>query len=182
MRKTCRLVRAAGMLVGLVAGTACGGPVADDAAIAAQLMQADRDFAKDTAERGIEGWVGALSADAARVDLHGSIGRGPEGARQQDASLFADPNVRLTWEPTDAGVFEDRRHGFTRGRYRVLQSNPAGGDPRVTAAGAYLTIWRRDGDRWKVILDTGAPDPPGRAGGSPHPEPDPPGGPAAPQG
>ena len=35
----------------------------------------------------------------------------------------------------------------------------AGSEPRVSAAGAYLTIWRREGDGWKVILDTGAPDP-----------------------
>lgn len=158
----CRLVGLAAMLMWLVAEGACspGAPAGDDAAIAEQLMQADRDFARDTAKRGIEGWVGALSADAARVDLHGPIARGPEGARRQDAPLFADPDVRLTWEPTDAGVFEDRRHGFTRGRYRVLRSGTAGGEPQVTAAGDYLTVWRREGDGWKVILDTGAPDPP----------------------
>lgn len=85
--------------------------------------------------------------------------RMPAGARIQDAALFADPDVRLTWEPTDAGVFEDRRHGFTRGRYKVLTTGPEGKEPRVTAGGAYLTIWRREGDGWKVILDTGSPDP-----------------------
>ena len=159
--RTRRRARLAATLAALLAGAACGTrmPAGDDAAIASQLMQADRDFARDTGKRGIDGWVGALAPDAARVDLHGAIARGPAGARIQDAALFADPDVRLTWEPTDAGVFEDRRHGFTRGRYKVLTTGPEGKEPRVTAGGAYLTIWRREGDGWKVILDTGSPDP-----------------------
>lgn len=158
--RTRRRACLAAALVALLAGAACGSrmPAVDDTAIASQLMQADRDFARDTAKRGIDGWVSALTADAARVDLHGPIARGPEGARRMDGALFADPDVRLTWEPTDAGVFEDRRHGFTRGRYKVLTAGPEGKEPQVTAAGAYLTIWRREGDGWKVILDTGAPD------------------------
>jgi hypothetical protein len=71
--------------------------------------------------------------------------------------MFADPTVRLVWDPTDAGVFRDAQHGFTTGRYQLVKLE--GGAPSDTLGqGAYLTIWRRDDGQWRVILDTGSPD------------------------
>ena len=55
------------------------------------------------------------------------------------------------WKPTDAGAFADGRHGFTTGRSALLS---AAGD--TLYAGVYLTMWRVEAGRWRVILDTGA--------------------------
>jgi ketosteroid isomerase-like protein len=54
----------------------------------------------------------------------------------------------------------------TTGRYTVTIPG-AGGD-----AGRYITVWRKDaGGAWKVLMDSGVPDPvaPG-GGGAPDPE------------
>lgn len=123
------------------------------------LMEADRAFASAAARRGLEGWVSFFAEDAARVDLRGEIARGTEAIRAHDAALFADTATRLRWWPTDAGLFRDGRHGFTRGRFELVRLEEAG-PPTVLSRGSYLSIWRREGEQWKVILDTGAPDPP----------------------
>lgn len=132
-----------------------------------QLIEADREFARATGERGLEGWVGAMAPDVARIDLQGAIARGPDAVRAQDGPMFADPTTRLTWEPSDAGVFADGRHGFTRGHYAVVHSEGDGGGGRTLGTGKYVSLWRRDAGVWKVILDTGAPDPPPAAAAAP---------------
>ena len=59
----------------------------------------------------------------------------------------------------DGGAFADGKHGFTTGRSRSVQMTDAGEEVRWT--GAYVTWWRKGDDgKWKVILDTGAADPP----------------------
>ena len=133
-------------------------PAAGDASVD-DLLDADRAFAQAAAERGIEGWMAALTDDAVRfafvtdgfVQGHGDI-------RAQDAALFADPAVELRWEPTEGGLFASSDLGFTRGGYSVVQSTPDGAET-VSSRGRYLTIWRRGPDGWKVILDTGAANP-----------------------
>jgi ketosteroid isomerase-like protein len=138
-------------------------PATEEAAPTAtvdELMDADRAFARDTAERGLDGWVAWFSDDAARFAPAGKIARGPEAIREQDAPIFADPAIRLVWEPTGGGVFDDGDHGFTVGRYDVIQSME-GSPPATLSHGSYVSIWRRDAaGGWKVILDTGSADPP----------------------
>jgi ketosteroid isomerase-like protein len=129
-------------------------PTAD---VEQQLIEADRAFARAAAERGIEGWVSYFTPDAVRSDMGGGVFRGLQAIREHDGPMFANPAVRLEWDPTDAGVFEDGRHGFTRGRYEIVLRE-GDGPPVVLSRGSYLSIWRLDEGGWKVILDTGSPD------------------------
>ena len=63
-------------------------------------------------------------------------------------------------EPADAGAFADGKSGFTTGRYKMIARTDKGED-EIRSTGAYITWWSKGDDRrWKVILDTGAPDPP----------------------
>ena len=48
--------------------------------------------------------------------------------------------------------------GYTRGRY--LSQRRLDGGLVVSSRGTYVTIWRREGDTWKVVLDIGTPDGP----------------------
>lgn len=105
----------------------------------------------ETAARGLDGWMDAYTADAVRLTMGGTAAQGTEAVRAFDAGLFANPSQRLVWEPTDAGAFDDGRHGFTTGRSALLSAQ---GD--TLYRGVYITMWRREGDRWRVILDTGA--------------------------
>ena len=80
-----------------------------------------------------------------------------EAIREHDAPMFANPEIRLEWDPADAGVFAGGDHGFTSGRYE-LTSREGDAESVVLSRGSYLTIWRLDDGVWKVILDTGSPD------------------------
>jgi len=126
--------------------------------IEAALMEADREFARRTAERGIDGWMEAFASDAARVELHGAVVRGLEAIREHDAPIFTDPALRLNWEPKTAGAFGPGDIGFTTGSYEVTRSI-GGAPPAAVSRGSYLTIWRRRDGRWEVLLDGGAPAP-----------------------
>ena len=123
------------------------------------LLEADRAFDRVTTEKGLDGWMSYFAEDAVRLDLHGEVVRDLDAIRAKDGAMFADPQIRLTWSPTDAGLFRDGRHGFTRGRYRVIRQDEEGSV--VISRGAYLSMWRRENGAWKVILDTGAADPTG---------------------
>jgi ketosteroid isomerase-like protein len=120
------------------------------------LLEADREFDRVTTEKGLDGWMSYFAEDAVRLDLHGEVVRDLDAIRAKDTAMFADPQIRLTWSPTDGGLFRDGRHGFTRGRYRVVRQDEE--DLVVISRGAYLSIWRRENGEWKVILDTGAAD------------------------
>lgn len=137
-------------------------PPADAAALREALMEADRGFAASVAEGGLEAWMAHFAPDAVRLTGMGrEATRGLDAIREADAGLLGDPSLRLTWAPVDAGAYADGRHGFTTGRYQVLRRGEDGAE-RVVASGAYVTVWRLGDDgRWRVILDTGAPDPPG---------------------
>jgi amino acid transporter len=122
----------------------------------AQLMDADRAFAKATAEKGLDGWVSFMAKDAARVmPLGGKAAVGEEAIRKLDAPMFADPKTKLEWEPMDAGLFSGGDYGFTTGRARVVTVGEQKADSPWPIK--YVTWWRKGDDgRWKVILDTGA--------------------------
>src|SRR5512140_2318263 len=127
--------------------------------VAAQLMAADRAFAAATAARGLDGWMEYIAPDAVRMGRMQNPVRGTEAIRRSDAEIFADPNVRLTWEPTEAGAF-DEHSGWTVGKSQIHRRGADGTD-RIERTGHYITIWRRAPDgRWLVALDTGASDPP----------------------
>ena len=120
-----------------------------------ELRAADRAYCIDVGEHGLEAWVSAYAEDGMRVDLFGEIAQGRDAILNADAKLFADPSARLFWEPLHAAVFADGREGITRGEWHFLVQG------QEVASGAYLTLWRRDSaGRWKVALDTGAPQVP----------------------
>ena len=134
------------------------GVFADDAA--KELVNADREFARAASERGLDGWVSFFTADAVRLPKIGDkMVKGVAGVRKVDAALFADPNRKLVWEPTDAHMFADGKSGVTTGRFKVILKDAAGSE-RIVATGSYITGWRKEADgRWKVSLDTGTSDP-----------------------
>ena len=135
-------------------------------------MEADRAFARASAERGLEGWMSVYAPDAVRLSMGGRALQGLTAIREADAGLFADSTRRLVWEPTDAGVFADGRHGFTTGRSAFV-SIERGKPVDTLSTGRYVTWWRLDdAGAWRVILDTGSNDPsPARADSTVLPDP-----------
>ena len=129
-----------------------------DDATPASLMQADRDFAVATHARGIDGWMSFYAPDAIRIRYRGNMVKGFDEIRKFDLPNFSDTTTILNWEPTDAHVFRGGDVGSTTGTYAVVSRTGADAG-KVSGRGHYVTMWRRDGGRWLVIMDTGYPDP-----------------------
>lgn len=122
----------------------------------AELMAADRAFARATAERGVDGWV-EYFADDGRMLGSGGLVTGTDSIRAYMAPAFADESFSLTWEPTFAEASAGGDLGYTVGRYEGRGLTDEGED--VVDRGWYLTVWRRQADgSWKAEMDIGNPD------------------------
>ena len=133
-------------------------PGSSSGATESSLMQADRDFAVATHAHGIDGWMSFYAPDAIRIRYRGNMVKGLDEIRKFDSPYISDTTNVLNWEPTDAHVFRGGDIGSTTGRYWAV--NRTGADAgKETGRGRYVTMWRRDGGRWLVIMDTGYPEP-----------------------
>lgn len=120
------------------------------------LLEADRLFAEEAAERGVDGWLAWFEADGTMVQGEGEV-RGHEAIREVMTPFFADSSIQLVWEPLRAEISEDDDLGYTIGNYRVIRVGVAEDEPPLSH-GMYLTVWRRQADgAWKVAADIGAP-------------------------
>jgi ketosteroid isomerase-like protein len=149
----------------LVVSTACatlanGG--GDAHLTEASLMQADRNFANATHTRGIDGWMSFYASDAIRIRYRGNMVKGYNEILKFDLPNISDTTSILNWEPTDAYVYRDRLTGSTTGRYSVVSRRTADSGQEL-GRGRYVTMWRREGGRWLVIMDTGYPDAPAQS-------------------
>jgi len=146
--------------VAVAVAVACG-PAPSREAFEQELLAADRAFLQASIDDGLEGWLSFFTDDALRVDLNGRTVAGLDAIRAADAALFEPGGLRLLWEPAEAVAFTGGEGGMTRGRYTLRRNARAeDGQPDIVGEGTYLTLWRREGGRFKVYLDTGAPDPP----------------------
>lgn len=125
------------------------------------LLEADAAFARATARNGLDGWMSFMMDDAVRTaQPGGKLIAGVERIRIKDAELFAEPNQRLVWEPVESHLYADGKTGVTSGRYRMTATD-SDGNETIVSQGGYVTLWRKDAEgKWKVIFDTGSPDPP----------------------
>jgi ketosteroid isomerase-like protein len=121
------------------------------------LIDAERAFAKATAERGIDGWMEFMAPNA--VELSDEPLVGLDQIRAGMGKQLGTPGFKLTWEPTKAEFLGEGDVGFAVGRYE-LHYNGADGKPQIEK-GSYLTTWKKQKDgSWKVVSDIGSPDPP----------------------
>lgn len=150
-------VVAAAIVLPAAAAAQPGAP--DTVGIAAAVRAADSLFALDAAAQGLEGWMRWMAVDVLRPEFDGPATQGKAAVRARDSvTVFGNPAHRLAWQPTGSGAFVDGRHGWTRGAWQVLDRAGA-----RLATGTYVTIWRRDREGWRVVMDTGVSDPPAPA-------------------
>jgi ketosteroid isomerase-like protein len=122
----------------------------------AVLLEADRAFAADAAERRLEGWMAWFSEDAVKLSVQGEEIRGHDGIRADVAPLWDDPAMTIHWEPDIGGWIQPGTSGYTRGRYSLIQADGTG--EQVIASGTYLTLWKQTPDGWRVTFDMGIPN------------------------
>jgi ketosteroid isomerase-like protein len=130
------------------ASAAMASSAASSATMEKELKDADREFARQLATRGLDGWMGSFADDASTIH-EGKTVTGKPALHAYYASIFADKNFSLTWSPTRAEVSKDGTLGYTYGDYEAKE----GAD---ISRGMYVTAWRRERGRWKVVLDLGS--------------------------
>ncbi len=121
------------------------------------LLQAERAFAKATAERGVDGWMEFMAPNAVVLSAEPLVGL--DQIRAGMGKQLNTPGFKLTWEPTKAEFLGKGDIAFVVGRWE-RHFNGDDGKPQVRK-GAYLTTWQQQKDgSWKVVSDIGTPDPP----------------------
>ena len=91
--------------------------------------------------------------------------QGQTALRETFGSLMQTPGFSLTFEPTRIEVAQAGDLAYEVGTYR-LQMEPPGG--RVDDTGKYVSVWKKAGDRWEMVVDAPStdlptPGPTGRA-------------------
>lgn len=151
-RKSARSVSTAICLAALVAAGASAevsGPAL------AQMVEAERAFARMAATHGVrEAFLAFLATDAISVQPYGR-------ARAQWEARPAPPPgatlARLEWAPRTGDVAASGDLGWLTGEFRLI---PPNGEPRH---GCYFSVWQKQaGGEWRVRLDVGidTPGPP----------------------
>jgi ketosteroid isomerase-like protein len=124
-----------------------------------ELMEADRAFAQETADRGIDGWLDAFADDGVELPNGQPIAKGKAAVRAVMAPLLTDPTTKLRWEPESASVSASGDLGYTLGYATVSKVGPSGGEVTVGKL-KYLTVWKRQVDgHWRVAAEVGTADP-----------------------
>lgn len=131
---------------------------ATPAAVADELLAADRAFAADARDRDLITALSAQFHDDVTMTWPGGFAWGRAAAEDALRSNAANATSRVTWNPVRVGIAADGMHGFTFG---TMTTSLADGTVRP---GKYMTYWiKRDGV-WKAAAykraAAGAGDPP----------------------
>jgi hypothetical protein len=140
----------------VLAGVACdgGGGGGEPFPEADELLAADREFARDSAERGAQAWADVW---ADRGLLYGN-GESPAFGPRAASLAVADLAEQLRWEPTASAMLWPGELGYTVGDW-WLGPGTADGENDEADTRRYLTVWQRDGAEWKIALDLSLPEP-----------------------
>lgn len=152
-------MRAALLSAALFLLAGCGGPAGVDLnAEREKVLEADRQFAVETLERGGDGWADYFAEDAIMFPASGRI-VGQDSIRATMTRVMTPDAPKLLWEPESAVIGKGGDLAFTIGRWQSVAE--AHGEKTVLAQGNYLTVWRKEPDgEWKVITDMGNMDQP----------------------
>jgi len=129
------------------------------AATREELMQADRNFCKTVAERGVDGWVDSFAEDGKMFPIGRDVIEGKKAIRELMTARFAQPGFLLRWTPLGAEIAPSGDFGYTYGK---SESRFLGKDGKtMTTEGRYITVWKKDiSGVWKVTADIGNSTPP----------------------
>jgi ketosteroid isomerase-like protein len=121
------------------------------------LLEADRAFARATAEKGVEGFASFLAKDVWFLSDGSPFTKGKQAAVMSWAPLLNNPESSITWEPVKADASGEL--GYTVGQYEIRGKTSEG--KAFVERGKYITIWKKQPNgEWKVVIDGGNTDGP----------------------
>ena len=116
-------------------------------------MEADKAFDRDTAARGLDGWM-SWFAENARIEGAKDVIVGKAALREYYSKMFAGREFRIHWWPVYADVSEDGTLGYTFGRATISWLDEKGESQKRESR--YSTLWRKQTDGgYKVVFDIG---------------------------
>jgi uncharacterized protein (TIGR02246 family) len=81
--------------------------------------------------------------------------RGPSALREAFSTFMQTPGFSLTFEPTRIEVAQAGDLAYELGTYRLKMEPPGG---RVDETGKYVSVWKKAGDRWEMVVDAPSTD------------------------
>lgn len=120
----------------------------DPQALAAQVMAAERAFARSMAERNPAAFAACLSEQAVFFGRQ-SVLRGKAAVVQGWQPFFEGATAPFSWEPDAVEVLADGTLALSTGPVRNPQGQPIA---------RFNSIWRQEAPgQWRVVFDKGQP-------------------------
>jgi ketosteroid isomerase-like protein len=130
-------------VVALVALVGCARSVNVDQEKAA-LLTVDREWSQSTKD--VDKFTSYFASDAVILAPGRPAVTGGDAIRATYTEMAGAPGFALSWTPTGSNVAASGDIGYTSGSYEMS----AGG---ATEKGKYVTVWKKEGDAWKVTQD-----------------------------
>ena len=141
--------RPAAALAALALLTACRTvPQSDVASLAEEVRRAETAFARTMADRDHAAFVTFL-ADEAIFIFGERVLRGKAAVAETWKKYYEGEEAPFSWQPQQVQVLDSGTI--------ALSSGPVFA-PSGERVGTFNSVWRRDGDGWKIVLDNGCPD------------------------
>jgi ketosteroid isomerase-like protein/quercetin dioxygenase-like cupin family protein len=119
-------------------------PAANVEAEQTALLAADREWSQSTTD--LEKFVSYFAADATVYSPGAPAVTGGDAIRKTIGEMMAAPGFALSWTPAEAVVAASGDIGYTSGAYEMKAAG-------ASEKGKYVTVWKKEGDAWKVIED-----------------------------
>jgi ketosteroid isomerase-like protein len=116
-----------------------------------EIVQAERDFAKMAAEKGVAEAFAFYVADSGVVSINEKLFRGKDAVRKHYEN-WTYKDVRLTWAPDFVDVASSCDLGYTYGKYTFSFRDSTG---KINEShGIFHTVWKRQADgSWRFVWD-----------------------------
>ena len=108
------------------------------------LMTVDREWSQTTKD--LDKFMSYYASDATSYAPGAPATTGTDNIRKSMGGILSAPGTTLSWTATGASVASSGDLGTTAGTYEM--SSPAGAEK-----GKYVTVWKKEGDAWKVSQD-----------------------------
>jgi ketosteroid isomerase-like protein len=118
----------------------------DVASLEAELRATETAFAQTMADRDYAAFQEFLDEDT----VFGKTGelRGKASVAEAWKRFFKEPDAPFSWKPEVVTVLPSGELGMSSGPVF---------DPEGNRIGTFNSVWRRQGDAWKIIFDRGCP-------------------------
>jgi len=125
------------------------------------IRAADAAWLKAVQAKDVDRIVSFYADEASEFPIAEPIATGKHAIRKNWEHMLGIPGLSLTWQITKVEVSQSGDLAYVQSTYEASFDDPQGGKPAVEK-GKAVTVWNKQGDRWKTVADisnTDAPPP-----------------------